>query len=496
MHRNSPDAPAAAGYVTDVAYPETFFRELSPVWLNYVAALGQVPARDLRQPFMYLELGCGCGGSVITHAAAFPQARFHACDFNRTHIESARERTAVLGIDNVELTHCTFAQLLDKPLPAFDFIVAHGVYSWVGAAERRAIRELVRQYLQPGGLVYLSYNSLPGWAAEMPLRKLLIELAAGAGAEGSLGRAGRAVRSLQTLSRTGGLKFAAASPACSAALAACLRAPLPYIAHEFLNETWEPFYGVDVADQMQQAGVAYVGSATLADNHPLLLVDETTLQGIGQLPTERQRRIALDFATQQHFRRDVFWRPVPGAGSRALESLLIGCVDDPRRLRPPIRVPRGLVHFQEDFLYRLRGLLQRGPQTLGAAVADLAGGAHGGGAEIGRNLLYLVAAGALAPFARASAPVAWEGVRQPLPQDAPGRKRDLQPASPIIERALRYSLERETHCVLPSELLGNGVRLELAEAAALLRCLAGERATPSCTELVRKLLRLGILREG
>src|SRR6185437_14547377 len=50
MHRNCSDAPAAAGYVTDVAYPETFFRELSPVWLNYVATLGRVPPRDLEKP--------------------------------------------------------------------------------------------------------------------------------------------------------------------------------------------------------------------------------------------------------------------------------------------------------------------------------------------------------------------------------------------------------------------------------------------------------------
>lgn len=61
MHRNFSDALTDAGYVTDITYPETFFRELSPVWLNYVAALGQVPPPDLGRPFTYLELGCGRG---------------------------------------------------------------------------------------------------------------------------------------------------------------------------------------------------------------------------------------------------------------------------------------------------------------------------------------------------------------------------------------------------------------------------------------------------
>ena len=55
MHKDSSDAHTAAGYVTDVAYPETFFRELSPVWLKYVAALGDVPPRALDRPFNYLE---------------------------------------------------------------------------------------------------------------------------------------------------------------------------------------------------------------------------------------------------------------------------------------------------------------------------------------------------------------------------------------------------------------------------------------------------------
>ena len=86
-----------------------------------------------------------------------------------------------------------------------DFIVAHGVYSWVGAAQRQSIRRLVRDSLKPGGLLYLSYNSLPGWAGEMPLRKLLVELAAG---DTGLTSA-RAARALLSLER---LKFLEAEP--------------------------------------------------------------------------------------------------------------------------------------------------------------------------------------------------------------------------------------------------------------------------------------------
>lgn len=474
MHRNSPDALTGAGYVTDIAYPETFFRELSPVWLNYVAALGQVPPRDLEQPFTYLELGCGLGSSAITHAAAFPKGRFHACDINRAHIAHARERAATLGVHNIELETCAFEELLREPRPAFDFIVAHGVYSWVAADQRRIIRRLVRETLKPGGLLYLSYNSLPGWASEMPLRKLLVELAAGEAA-GTTARTERALRSLQCIGN-GRLKFMDANPTCAAAIAAYSRAPTPYVAHEFLNETWEPFYGVDVADQMQDAGVSYVGSATLADNHAALLVDESTLERIGHLPAERQRRIALDFATNQQFRRDVFWRPAvfaPGTG--ALDAALIGCVDVAEQLSAPCRVPRGIIHFQESFLSRLRVLLEPGPVTLGCAVAALARDARAATAGIRRNLQYLLAAGALMPFAKSSSA-------------------ETRPAG--IERALEYSIERQVECVLPSEVLGNGIRIGPAQAAGIARYLAGSSNTePQCAALVRRLLRLGVLRE-
>ena len=473
MHRKSSTALTGAGYVTDVAYPETFFRELSPVWLNYVAALRQVPPRDLERPFTYLELGCGLGSSAITYAAAFPKGRFHACDINLAHIEHARARAAALDVHNIELEACAFEGLLREPRPAFDFIVAHGVYSWVAAHERQVIRQLVRETLKPGGLLYLSYNCLPGWASEMPLRKLLVELAAGEGT-GTTTRTERALRSLQSIG-SGRLRFMDANPTCAAAIAAYARAPTPYLAHEFLNETWEPFYGVDVADQMQEAGVSYVGSATLADNHPALLVDESTLERIGQLPAERQRRIALDFATNQPFRRDVFWRPSRAADAGALDSILVGCVDVAAQLRGPFRVPRGILHFEDSFLSRLRPLLEPGPMTIGSAVKALARASRAATPEIRRNLQYLLAAGALMPFAKPSTT-------------------DTRPGS--IERALEYSIEHQVDCVLPSEVLGSGIRVGPSQAVGIARYLAGDGNTePQCADLVRRLRRLGVLRQ-
>ncbi len=76
----------------------------------------------------------------------------------------------------------------------------------------------------------------------------------------------------------------------------------------FSNQTWEPFYSIDIADEMAEAETRYLGSATLVDNHPTLIVDDLAAEAVAKLPTPRQRQLAIDFATNQRFRRDVFVR--------------------------------------------------------------------------------------------------------------------------------------------------------------------------------------------
>lgn len=173
------DSGWSQGYVTDTIYADRFFRELSPAWLNYVAALCGASPRNLDRSFTYLDLGCGLGSSTIVNAGAFPAGEFHACDFNPAHIEGGQRHAGALGISNIQFHESSFQDLLlQQQLPAFDFIVLHGVYSWVGAEARQAIRRIIDETVKPGGLVYLSYNCLPGWSIEAPLRKLLVELAA------------------------------------------------------------------------------------------------------------------------------------------------------------------------------------------------------------------------------------------------------------------------------------------------------------------------------
>lgn len=468
-------------YVTDTSYPDTFFRELSPVWLNYVAVLGGVPPRDLERPFTYLELGSGFGHSTIVNAGALPRGEFHACDFNPAHIEGARRQAAAFGIGNVEFHELSFAQLLEIDLPQFDFIVLHGVYSWVSAQARQEIRHIIQRKLKTGGLVYISYNCMPGWAVEVPLRRLLVELADQLEGD-SLSRTEQALGALKQLSESR-LRYFSTYPDTLAAIESYKRGPSEYLAHEFLNESWEPFYSIDVAEEMRDIGLRYVGSATLADNHPALVIDDEAARAIARLPTERQRQLASDFAAHRRFRRDVFVRaPVelsPAQMAANFNNVIIGWPNHAGNLSTRVRVPRGELHFQEDFIREVHAILSQGSMTIASVLAALSAERRNA-AEIARNLTFLIAAGTLTPFAKT---YRHEG-------SIHGRRLTTDTA----ERVLRYIIDHQVQRAVPSEILGNGWPIRPIEAEALAGWLEqGIEPPESLKDLLPRMARLGLL---
>jgi len=461
----------SSGYVTDSGYADTFFRELSPVWLNYVARVNGVPPRNLDE-FAYLELGCGFGSSAIVNAGAFPHGEFHACDINPAHIEGGRRQASALGVENIRFHQGSFDSLLARDLPRFDFIALHGVYSWVGEDARLAIRRVIERTSKPGGLVYVSYNSLPGWSIEAPLRKLFVELSASS-TSASAERAEHARGAMERL-RVAQLRYFKTNPAAAAAVESYARRSGNYLAHEFLNQTWEPFYAIDVADEMGGAGLSYLGSATLVDNHPALVMDAAAAEAVAALPTERQRRLAADFAVNQRFRRDVFVR---GRGARDesdaarhLQSAIIGIVASPDRISTKVRVPRGEITFQADFVDELQSLVRGGSMALGDMVAAL-GGRGRNEREIARNLLFLVAAGTLTPFANAR--------RFEAPRAHP------RAANERVERVLNDVVRHRVSRAIPCEALGNGVEIRPIDALAVTEWLNG---TPDVETLRTRLL--------
>jgi SAM-dependent methyltransferase len=118
-----------------------------------------------------LELGCGDGGNLVPMAYGLRGSAFCGVDLSRRAIERAAATAGALGLANVELHH---ADVGDPPaLGAFDFVVAHGVYSWVAPAARDALLAACRAHLAPGGVAYVSYDVLPGGHLREITRQML-----------------------------------------------------------------------------------------------------------------------------------------------------------------------------------------------------------------------------------------------------------------------------------------------------------------------------------
>lgn len=297
------------GYVTDVAYTTNFYREITPVWLATTCLLLGQRAPDLTRPFRYADLGCGHGFTTLVVAATHPEAEVWGFDFNPAHVEWATRVAATAGLSNAHFAEASFAELAQRPeaaLPAFDFMVSHGVVSWVSPDNRRALLDVIRRRLRPGGLTYLSYNVTTGWAPIVPLRRLMCMLAEASPARTDLAAPG-ILQFIDRMKEAGALYFQG-NPRVETRLEDMRKQETRYIAHEYLNRDWYPLMFADMAEAMADTKCSYVGSATLSENIDALAAPPSMTPLLNEMPDRVLRETLRDFGSAQAFRRDLYRR--------------------------------------------------------------------------------------------------------------------------------------------------------------------------------------------
>jgi methyltransferase-like protein/SAM-dependent methyltransferase len=143
-------------------YPEAAFAQSHPDRLAMLAILlGMTPAPVER--CRVLELGCGTGGNLIPMAYQYPESAFFGIDYAARQIAVADETTAALGLNNIVFAPFNFLDVTDDMLGEFDYIIAHGIYSWVPSDVQAKMLDICKKHLAPQGVAYISYNTLPGW---------------------------------------------------------------------------------------------------------------------------------------------------------------------------------------------------------------------------------------------------------------------------------------------------------------------------------------------
>lgn len=301
------------GYNVSQGYTFGFYRELAPAWLDAAAQLnGFQPGRaSLGASFRYLELGSGQGVGLCLLAAANPSGEFVGVDFHPEHIAHARELAAAAGLANVRFVEADFVSLADNwpaDLGEFDYVVMHGIYSWIPEAVRASLVRCLAHATYPGALVYLSYNALPGWASTIPFQHLARRLQLAAPKPGPQVIA-ETISLFDTL-EANRATIMKALPALKSRIESARTQNPAYLVQEYLHDSWTPMWFSQVASELAGAKLSYLGSVTYSE----LLLPATLPQPLRDLilsqadPTLREE--IQDCAINQAFRRDLFGRGV------------------------------------------------------------------------------------------------------------------------------------------------------------------------------------------
>ncbi len=292
-----------AGYVADIGYTFGYYAELNPL---------RVKLAFLNAGLHYPEIGTACelgfgqGVSTNIHAAASVTA-WYGTDFNPAQADFAQELSDVSGA-NAKLYDESFADFANRDdLPDFDYIGLHGIWSWISDENRRVIVDFIRRKLKVGGVLYISYNTQPGWAAMVPMRDLLTEHSdvMGRSGMGIVNRIDEALVYVDKLIATNP-SYLRANPHITERINKIKEQNRNYIAHEYFNKDWLPMPFSKMAEWLASTKVQFACSAHYLEHIDTinLTVEQQAL--MQETPDAMFRQTVRDFMVNQQFRKD-YW---------------------------------------------------------------------------------------------------------------------------------------------------------------------------------------------
>jgi methyltransferase-like protein/2-polyprenyl-3-methyl-5-hydroxy-6-metoxy-1,4-benzoquinol methylase len=293
-----------------------------------------------------LEIGGASGGNLLPMAAALPQSEFVCLDPAARQIEEGRRHAAAAGVKNLSFRAETIEALGQKE--RFDYIICHGVFSWVRQPVQDAIFRALQACLAPNGIAFISYKTLPGWHAYRALREVLIRHSARESTpQGKALRAREMLALLETAAQEPRSKW---GPHLLAEIRELRTSEDSYLLHDQLEDHNEAFYFADFMARAHRHGLQYLGEA---DVHTMY---------IGNVPPGIPREVALgddieaieqyiDFALNRLFRQTILCRDSVALNRMAVREAVDGC-------------------YIQSFLVPESRDTFRGPGGLGMTTAD------------------------------------------------------------------------------------------------------------------------------
>ncbi len=469
-----------------VPYHSHPFPQSQPDRLAVVACLfGLEPA--LPSQARVLELGCAAGGNLIPLAARYPQGTFLGIDYSAVQVSAAQQQIAALGLSNIRIEQRDITNFsVDE---TFDYVICHGVYSWVPEPTRAAILRVCREALTDRGVAYVSYNTYPGWRMREVVREAMLFHAGGQQDAGQRLAQGRAF--LQFMGQ-------AADPASIFGQLLKVESDMianyrdDYVFHEHLEQYNAPCYFKDFMAQADRHGLAYLGEANFVEMLPQHLGADVqrTLEQISAgsiIQTEQY----MDFIRNRYFRQTLLVkRERIGDIQRNIraEQLATFNLSANIKTQRDVNVTASTVATFESALGRTMDvtepIIKAALLTLGQAYPRsvtfdglcraASGLAQTAGAQQDTLLNALLALAVNGLLDLHAEPVLFAGAREPRPQAFPVARHQALTGSTIVTNGRHEQVTLNIFQVALLGLLDGKHELAALTDALAAKCLAGE----------------------
>jgi len=305
------ESSSLSEYYDAVPYESVAFPQSAPEHLQAVAGLFGLSAPAV-ETARVLELGCAAGGNLLPFAARYPKAHVLGVDLSSVQVEQGQALIKQMGLKNAEIRHADLSTL-ERSLGTFDYIICHGVYSWVPENVRQAILRIASENLSDNGLAYVSYNTYPGWKSREIVRDAMI-----------LRGGSRELKEKLPYAR-GMLEFLYASARPDTVLKLALEEVRPivqsygeyYLLHEFLEPYNVPCYFHEFVERAEANGLDYVGESEIftmfLSNYDAAVAEPLLREwGSSQVAVEQY----LDFVVNRSFRQTILTKKKHASGIR------------------------------------------------------------------------------------------------------------------------------------------------------------------------------------
>lgn len=272
--------------------------------LAKLAGLDPTPLNRCR----VLEVGGSDGGNLLPIAIDFPESEFVCLDISSVQIEMGRRHAKALGIKNIDWHAADVTKFDLSGLGKFDYIIAHGLFSWVNRQVQDQLLELYGQLLSDLGIGFISYNTFPGWHAHMALREMMLMHVDGIADDSERVQAVLdLVHQIATTTKDANTPIATVVRSFINSMQDFESVPV-YITHEFLSHDNLPIYFSEFSKRSSQVGLQVFGDGNHHDKSIDLLSSKSRdwIERQSADPTVQNQY--LDYLGLGAFRRSLLCR--------------------------------------------------------------------------------------------------------------------------------------------------------------------------------------------